>query len=272
MIPRLVVPVLLALSVAVAPTGARAADALPPAPPRPDSVATSARSDTVRAPAAVPSRRYETSVVRVPVGSTPLDKVDSTSAPPPRRRDGLPIPETRIALLGGLGFPVAPAALTRGWNVGGQFGAAMDFGLERHFAVRTRADWAQLPFDERHFLKSIGLYGTGAAVEGGDASLVMLSVMPRIHTAGRAPRWYVEAGPGVGMVRWGDALLYDPVTAELYENPSDQEFSGGMSAGFGVEFLRRDGSGFFVDLHWDAIFTKGGATQSIPLAVGFLFP
>lgn len=264
---------------ALSPAGVRAAE--PPAPAAADSAratspADSSRAggtvDTLRVPLGSPLRRYESSVVRVPVGSTPLDEADTTAARPPARRRGSSSPDTRIALLLGLGFPVAPSELAKGWNPGGQFGAAMDFGHRPHFLMRLRGDWVQLPFDERHFLRSVGLYGTGAAVEGGDASLVMLSATPRFHTLGRRPRWYVEAGPGFGMMRWGDALLYDPVNAELYENPSDEEFRGGLTAGIGFEILRRDGSGLFMDLHWNALFTRDHLTQYIPLSIGLLFP
>ncbi len=211
-------------------------------------------------------------IVRLPLGTTPLDRPDSAAATRPPGKERRKGPEQRFFVLGGFGFPLAPPALTSQWNAGGNFGAGMEFLLEPRFSVRIRADWTQLPFDERHFLKRIGLYGTGAAVEGGGASLVQLAAMLKLHTRGEWPRFFIEAGPGLGLVRSGDALLYDPVTATLFENQGEDEFRGAASAGGGVELLRRDGSGLFVDLHWNSIFTKGRTTQSMPFTVGILFP
>jgi hypothetical protein len=217
-----------------------------------------------------PLRPY--SIVRVPSGADPTRPPDSTVAPPAKRKDGLPVPGQRYFIHLGFGFPLAPAALTQQWNTGGAFGAGLDLVFEKRFALRLRGDWAQLPFNSRTFLKRIGLYGTGAVVEGGAASLVTLASMARVHGGGEGVHWALEGGPSVGMMRTGDALLFDPVTSTLYESRGDEEFAGGISAGAGLEFVRHDGSGLFLDLHWNGIFTQGKATQFIPFTIGIVFP
>ncbi len=214
-------------------------------------------------------------IVRVPAGGDPLEARDSSARRPAAARpakDGASAPGQRIFLFAGLGFPLAPSSFTRQWDPGGAFGAGMDLLLEPRFGVRLRGEWAQLPFDGRRFLKQVNRYGTGAIVEGGAASVVLVAALLRFQTRATWPGFAIEGGPGAGMFRSADALFYDPVTAQLFENPGDQRYGGGASAGVGVQFLRRDGSGLFADLHWSALYTGGRPVQYIPFAVGVIFP
>jgi hypothetical protein len=172
----------------------------------------------------------------------------------------------------GITFPLAPPYLTNGWNPGGAFSGGLQFLLEPRLSVLFSGEWSVLPFDKRRFLRNVQRYGTGLEVEGGGANLVLAAIVARFNTRGEWPRVYVGAGPGLGMVRYSEALLFDPITAEVYAAEGETIFKGGMTAGAGVEFVRKDGSGVFIDLHWSAIFTRDDAVEYVPLRVGLVFP
>jgi hypothetical protein len=213
------------------------------------------------------TRRLIPATVRVPPGVRP--GVDAPAPAPAPAEGG---PETRILLMGGIAFPAAPPSLTRQTNPGGVLGAGMQFLLEPWMSVAFRGEWNILPFDQREFLRSVNLYGTGAQVEGGSTNIAIVSVAGQLHTRSPWPRFYADVGPGYAMVRHSDALIFDPVNAEVFLNEGETLFKGAMSTGAGVEFVRADGSGLFVELRWTAVFTGDGTLQLIPFRVGVVFP
>lgn len=242
---------------------------LPPHAAVADSATHGARVDAAAGP-----RSDSTPHVRVPRGADPTKTTPVVAVKPPTHtKEGMPVPGQRFFLLTGLGVP-ADARLARGWNVGGMFGGGLDLTYVKRFSLRLRAEWAQLPIDEYRILKNLNLYGIGLRVEGGPASLVSFSLLPRWQTTGSWPRWFAEAGPSLGMARVADAFIYDPFYGQfLYESPGQTSFAAGMSAGSGIELLRRDGSGVFLDVHWNALFTqRGGTKQYVPITVGIIFP
>lgn len=258
--------------------------AAPSAAPSPDSLARHARADSLARfylayPESLPRRshaestRLRETIVRVPAGTPPPPPgapgpgADTTAAT--SRAGG---PEQRIFLVGGIAFPLAPPDLSSGWNPGAALGGGLEFLLEPRFGVRLGAEWSALPFDERRYLRSQGLYGSGQTIDGGATNLVMASLALKFHTRSTWPRFYASAGPGFGMLRVSEALLYDPAGLTVARAEGETRFKGGMTAGAGVEFLRADGSGMFLDLHWNALFTSGEATQYMPLRIGLVFP
>ncbi len=242
---------------------------LPPRAAVADSATHGAQLDAAAGPRSDPTPH-----VRVPRGADPTKTPPVvTVKPPTHTKEGMPVPGQRFFLLTGLGVPADPL-LARGWNVGGMFGGGLDLTYVKRFSLRLRGEWAQLPIDEYRILKSLNLYGIGLHVEGGPASLVSFSLLPRWQTTGRWPRWFAEAGPSLGMVRVADAFIYDPFYGQfLYESAGRTSFAAGASAGTGIEMLRRDGSGVFFDVHWNALFPqRGGTKQYVPITVGIIFP
>ncbi len=166
-----------------------------------------------------------------------------------------------------------PESLTDRYNSIG-FGGGVGLGaiLTKQVMFVVNLNYTYVPIDETGY-KKVDDLPDDATLDGGDLSIIYLSVGARVNLLKDPPRWtkpYLIGGAGWYRIEAKDVTGESP-TAGDFSAKGGLEDVFGLNIGVGTDIYLSPTANAFVEVQYQVGFTSGSNTATVPVRLGLAF-
>lgn len=177
--------------------------------------------------------------------------------------------KAEIFINGGISLPISPESFSDYWSMGYNIGGGAGYRFLPNLSGSLSLGYNSMVFDEEGFLKDIGLGGYGLAVEGADATILMVTANVKFSLVPTAPLSpYLIGGIGFSNVSLEDISFAFEGQTYVYDGTSESTF--GAIIGAGVDIPVSPIVALFLEVDWGLATTEGDVTGYVPVKGGVL--
>ncbi len=171
----------------------------------------------------------------------------------------------------GISYPVAPKNFNDYWKIGFNLGVGFERKISDGWYGQVYFDYNTFAIDDSKYTKSKGYFESGLSVEGGAASILVVSAnLKRMMARARSGEAPYLIG-GIGIYRFSIATGSFAAADTTVEIPNSSQNTVGMNVGVGVDVRIGFRTSFYLEGRYFVGFTSSDFTHHVPLRVGIIF-
>jgi opacity protein-like surface antigen len=177
--------------------------------------------------------------------------------------------KAEIFINGGISLPISPESFSDYWSMGYNIGGGAGYRFLPNLSGSLSLGYNSMVFDEEGFLKDFGLGGYGLAVEGADATILMVTANVKFSLVPTAPLSPYLIG-GIGFCNVNTEDISFSYLGQIYVEQGSSASTFGAIIGAGVDIPVSPIVALFLEVDWGLATTEGDVTGYVPVKGGVL--